>query len=189
MKEKIQEVFCMKKSKLLLVSLFMMIAVALSACTSGSEESKQSDADTAEKTTGEDTEQSDEQTNQDDGQMTEETGAGMQLLAHDEVGNYLADSEGMTLYYFKKDEEGVSNCKGECLQKWPAFYTEDLTIPDGFDKSDFGTITREDTSEKQVTYKGYSLYYFFKDKAKGDVKGQGAKDVWYIVNSETTFKE
>ncbi len=162
------------------MSLFLVIVFTLSACSSGSE----SDTKDAGETTGE----KNEQNAQSDGDKAQETGTSLQLLENGDVGKYLADAEGMTLYYFKKDEEGVSNCKGECLEKWPAFYDENLTTPEGFDKSDFGTITREDTGEKQTTYKGYPLYYFFKDEAKGDVKGQGAKEVWYIVNSETTFK-
>ena len=46
--------------------------------------------------------------------------------------------------------------------------------------ADFGTITRED-GQKQTTYKGMPLYYFAGDKAAGEVKGQGVKDVWYVA--------
>ncbi|PUB10111.1 secreted repeat protein with Y-X4-D motif [Paenisporosarcina sp. OV554] len=95
----------------------------------------------------------------------------------------------MALYYFTKDEPNTTNCSGECLENWPAFYAENLEAPEGFIKDDFGTITREDTGEKQTTYKGYPLYYFVKDEASGDVNGQGVKDVWFIVNSETTFAQ
>lgn len=112
----------------------------------------------------------------------------LQLLENEKVGKYLADSNGMALYYFKNDTSEKSNCSGECLKNWPAFTAEKFEVPSGFDKDDFGTITREDTGEEQVTYKGYPLYYFANDKAKGDVNGQGVKDVWYIVNSETTFQ-
>lgn len=111
----------------------------------------------------------------------------LQLLKNDKVGEYLADSQGKTLYYFKKDEAGKSNCSGDCLATWPAFTQEDFAVPEGFDKKDFGTITRADNSEKQVTYKGFPLYYFAKDQQKGDVNGQGVKDVWFIVNSKTEF--
>lgn len=112
----------------------------------------------------------------------------LQLLKNDKVGDYLADSEGKTLYYFTKDEAGKSNCSGECIATWPAFTQEDFAVPAGFDEKDFGTITRADDGKKQVTYKGYPLYYFAKDQQKGDVNGQGVKDVWYIVNSKTEFK-
>ncbi|MGE7921289.1 COG4315 family predicted lipoprotein [Viridibacillus sp. NPDC093762] len=111
----------------------------------------------------------------------------LQLLKNDKDGEYLADSQGKTLYYFKKDEIGKSNCSGDCLATWPAFTQGDFAVPEGFDKKDFGTFTRADNGKKQVTYKGFPLYYFAKDQQKGDVNGQGIKDVWFIVNSKTEF--
>ncbi|MDM5224855.1 hypothetical protein QUF73_01385 [Cytobacillus sp. NJ13] len=113
----------------------------------------------------------------------------LQLMENEKIGKYLTDAEGMALYYFAKDQPNTSNCSGDCLENWPAFYSEDLAVPEGFNKEDFGTITRADTGEKQTTYKGYPLYYFIKDGASGDVKGQGVKDVWFIVNSETKFTQ
>ncbi|MBS4178483.1 COG4315 family predicted lipoprotein [Lederbergia citrea] len=113
--------------------------------------------------------------------------ASLQVLESEKTGDYLADSKGMTLYYFKKDESGKSNCAGECLDNWPPFTEKDFNVPSGFDKKDFNTIKREDTGEEQVTYNGYPLYYFVNDKQKGDVNGEGVKDVWYIVNDETAF--
>lgn len=112
----------------------------------------------------------------------------LKLLENREVGKYLADSKGMTLYYFKKDESGKSNCAGECLDNWPPYMEKDFDVPEGFKKSDFGKIIREDTNSEQVTYKGYPLYYFVNDKQEGDVNGEGVKDIWYIVNSETAFQ-
>lgn len=161
--------------------LFFLSIVAtillLSACGSGSDEESKDENSDAEPAAA--TEDTNDETNSD----------ALQLLENDNAGKYLADSEGMALYYFTKDEEGKSNCSGKCLENWPAFTAQNFDVPEGFNKDDFGTITREDTDEEQVTYKGYPLYYFVKDKAKGDVNGQGVKDVWYIVNSETTFDQ
>ncbi|MGE7766900.1 hypothetical protein [Peribacillus sp. NPDC096540] len=36
------------------------------------------------------------------------------MLRSDKVGKYLADQEGITLYYFTKDDSSVSNCNGQC---------------------------------------------------------------------------
>ncbi|WHY77038.1 beta-propeller fold lactonase family protein [Neobacillus sp. WH10] len=105
----------------------------------------------------------------------------LQVLKSDEVGKYLADQEGMTLYYFTKDTPGISNCLGKCLEIWPPFYAENIKASEGFHKKDFGTITRED-GQKQTTYKGYPLYYFIKDQQPGDTKGQGVNNIWYIIN-------
>ncbi|QDS33974.1 hypothetical protein [Brevibacillus brevis] len=134
------------------------------------------------------------ETVQPDQAQTEETKSeqapadSLQLLENEKAGKYLADPLGRALYYFKKDEAGKSNCSGDCLANWPAFTQEDFAVPEGFDKKDFDTITREDNGKKQVTYKGFPLYYFAKDQQEGDVIGQGVKDVWFLVNSETAFE-
>ena len=120
---------------------------------------------------------------------TEESGQSLMLLENETVGPYLADSEGMTLYYFTNDEANTSNCSGDCLVNWPAFTAQDFEVPEGFDEKDFGTITREDNGEEQVTFKGYPLYYFINDEQQGDVNGEGLNNAWYIVNNETTFPE
>lgn len=118
---------------------------------------------------------------------SEPTGPTLQVLSNDNTGEYLADDEGKTLYYFKKDAEGKSNCTDDCLANWPLVKASDYGVPDGYDKADFDSITREDNGEEQLTYKGYPLYYFVKDEAQGDVNGEGAKEVWYIVNNKTKF--
>lgn len=134
------------------------------------------------------------ETDQPDQAQTEQTKSeqvpadSLQLLENETAGEYLADPQERALYYFKKDEAGKSNCSGDCLANWPAFTQEDFAVPEGFDKKDFDTITREDNGEKQVTYKGFPLYYFAKDQQEGDVNGQGVKDVWFVVNSETEFE-
>jgi predicted lipoprotein with Yx(FWY)xxD motif len=108
----------------------------------------------------------------------------LQVLKSDKVGKYLADSQGMTLYYFKKDEPGVSNCKDKCSEIWPPFYAENIKTSKGFKERDFGTITRED-GQKQTTYKGHPLYYFSNDQKVGDINGQGVKNVWFVVNKNS----
>ncbi|MCO6042090.1 hypothetical protein [Thermococcus alcaliphilus] len=102
------------------------------------------------------------------------------IAYQDSVGTYLVDDMGMTLYYFVKDNANMSVCYGDCAQKWPAFYRENPVAPSVI-AGDFGEITRED-GMKQTTFRGYPLYYFFMDKKRGDLKGQGVKDVWFVVN-------
>jgi predicted lipoprotein with Yx(FWY)xxD motif len=173
----------MKKAFFLLI--ISIVIVALTACggqsgstNSGSSYSQASNGKVNKKSQGGSETSGEEMTT-------------IQLLENDSVGNYLADGKGMTLYYYTKDEPGESYCKGGCLQSWPAFYggVKNLKVPTGFDKVDFGTITREDTGKKQITYKGFPLYYYIPDQQKGDVNGQGVGGVWYIVNSKTIFKK
>jgi predicted lipoprotein with Yx(FWY)xxD motif len=97
------------------------------------------------------------------------------------LGNFLVDGNGNTLYYFTKDSVGHSACNGNCLQNWPAFAPTSLVVPSALNPADFSTITRADGA-KQLAFKGYPLYYFANDRARGDVAGQGIGQVWYVVD-------
>ncbi|HUX50359.1 MAG TPA: hypothetical protein VMW73_06145 [Spirochaetia bacterium] len=97
------------------------------------------------------------------------------------LGNYLTDSNGMALYYFTKDSPNTSVCEGKCLQLWPAFYSANLVVPASLNASDFGTITRADGTP-QTTYKGYPLYYWVKDTARGQTTGQNVGHIWFVVD-------
>jgi len=103
----------------------------------------------------------------------------VKVAKDDKLGSYLTDAKGMTLYTFKKDSTGKSACAGECVAKWPLYYREKVGV-DPKMAADFGTITRDD-GQKQTTYKGLPLYYFAGDKAAGETKGQGVKDVWFVA--------
>lgn len=97
-----------------------------------------------------------------------------------ELGSYLVDEKGNTLYYFTKDAPGVSITKGQVAVNWPSFYTANIKVPAELDMKDFGTITREDGT-KQTTFRDWPLYYFIKDMAPGDTKGQKVNDVWFVI--------
>ena len=99
------------------------------------------------------------------------------------IGKYFTDTEGNTLYWFKKDSPGQSACSGACAANWPVYYREKVAPPAGIDLKDFGTITRED-GKKQTTFRGYPLYYFVKDKTPGDTTGQGVINAWSVVDPD-----
>jgi predicted lipoprotein with Yx(FWY)xxD motif len=98
------------------------------------------------------------------------------------LGNVLTDKDGRTLYLFTKDTPGNSTCYDTCATAWPAVTVDDLPVASGVDSSILGTTARKDGS-MQVTVKGMPLYRFASDAAAGDVKGQGNKGVWFVVNS------
>jgi predicted lipoprotein with Yx(FWY)xxD motif len=103
-------------------------------------------------------------------------------IAHKEgVGSYLTDAEGNTLYWFKKDSPNQSVCAGPCVEKWPIYYREKVASPEGISDSDFATINRSD-GKPQTTFRGYPLYYWFKDAKPGDTSGQGVGNVWYVID-------
>jgi predicted lipoprotein with Yx(FWY)xxD motif len=100
------------------------------------------------------------------------------------IGKYFTDTEGKTLYWFKKDSPGKSTCSGACLEKWPIYYRETVAAPKGIKAADFGTITRED-GKKQTTFRGYPIYYWAGDKKAGETNGQGVNNVWNVINPDT----
>src|SRR5215211_692493 len=100
---------------------------------------------------------------------------------NEELGPYLSDEAGMTLYLFTKDTTpGESTCYDQCAENWPPFTADEpLTLP-GDVEGTLTTITRDDGST-QVAYNDIPLYYFAEDQAPGDVLGQGVGDVWFVV--------
>jgi len=107
-----------------------------------------------------------------------------------EYGAHLTDAKGKPLYMFTADKQGkagdkaVSNCHDQCAQAWPPLVTNGEPVAgDRADKSLLGTIQRKDGSV-QVTYNGWPLYPFVKDRKPGEIAGQdvhGFGGEWYLV--------
>lgn len=111
-----------------------------------------------------------------------DSGAQRIEVADTSVGDVLVDKDGKTLYMFTKDVKGrKSVCAADCLAAWPPLGR--ASAGDGTDSSLVGTIKRGDGST-QATYDGWPLYYYVKDKARGDVTGQGVGAVWYAVGPD-----
>ena len=92
-------------------------------------------------------------------------------------GMVLADSRGMTLYYFDRDDSGnKSNCDGKCTEKWIPLTASDDAKPLG----DFTVIIRSDHS-KMWAYRYRPLYTSATDKAPGDANGADATTLWHIA--------
>lgn len=104
-------------------------------------------------------------------------------VASSSAGQIVVDSKGMSLYFLTKDvkDSGTSACTAACLDAWPIFTTTaDAPTVDGVTGT-VGTIASPD-GKKHVTLNGMPLYYYAKDKAPGDVTGQGVGGVWYLVS-------
>lgn len=101
-----------------------------------------------------------------------------------DLGQILTDADGNTVYLFEKDENGMSNCSGECAAQWPPVTTSGSPkVGAGADQSLIGTVKRDDGSE-QVTYDGHPLYRYVGDTQPGDTNGNelelyGAE--WYAM--------
>jgi len=101
---------------------------------------------------------------------------------NDSLGSFLVDDKGMTLYLFTKDTPNTSNCYDKCATAWPPLLTTDAPAAgEGVDASMLGTTNRTDGTV-QVTYNGWPLYYYEKDKAPGDVVGQDVGNVWFVIS-------
>ena len=95
------------------------------------------------------------------------------------LGDVMTTPEGLSLYTFAKDTQGVSNCYGGCAEKWPPF----LVSTDTTAKADLSVITRTN-GDKQWAYKGMPLYTWVKDQKPGDINGHGIKNIWFIARAD-----
>jgi len=107
----------------------------------------------------------------------------VRILETDTHGKVLTDADGNSLYFFSWDSKGLSECEGECIDAWPVFYSDNLSLDSGLDMADFGLTTRTDGS-MQTTYKGWPLYYFINDTAPNQINGDGANDVWFVAKPD-----
>jgi predicted lipoprotein with Yx(FWY)xxD motif len=104
------------------------------------------------------------------------------MVAQSKAGQIVVDGKGMSVYYYTKDtkDSGTSACTGGCLTAWPpVLTTSDTPAVEGVTGT-VGTITTPD-GKKQLTINGMPVYYYEKDKAPGDITGQGVGGVWYLV--------
>lgn len=101
-------------------------------------------------------------------------------LSDSSLGKILTDADGKTLYFFSNDIAGGSQCTGGCLANWPIYNKANATVSADLVASDFATITRTDGS-LQTTYKGWPLYYYVNDAAKGDIKGENVGKIWFAA--------
>jgi len=81
----------------------------------------------------------------------------------DGATSYFVDGNGRTLYRFNNDTHNTntfSNGTASHDAIWPIFYSAlaDLSLPSSLSKADFAEITV--LGQKQLTYKGWPLYYF-----------------------------
>ncbi|MEM9834638.1 MAG: hypothetical protein AAF944_28695 [Bacteroidota bacterium] len=108
------------------------------------------------------------------------------LATDSNLGSYLVNQDGRTLYFFTRDVDGNSACEGGCLDAWPIYHQASFEVGSGLDQSDFGTITRAD-GERQTTYKGWPLYYYTPDTGPNQINGEGVGGVWFVAKPDYTL--
>ncbi|MEV8504224.1 hypothetical protein AB0368_05235 [Actinoplanes sp. NPDC051475] len=104
-----------------------------------------------------------------------------------QIGTYVTDGAGRTLYRFDKDDNKPpkATCNGDCAKAWPPLLIKSpgKIFPKGIDPKILGYVERAD-GHCQVTINGWPVYYFAKDEKPGDILGQGVNGTWFAVNPE-----
>lgn len=80
---------------------------------------------------------------------------------------YFTDEKGLTLYGFKRDSFNINKYTKSDFSNnptWPLYETDKIVTPSTLDKTQFGSTTV--FGKKQLTYKGWPLYYFGPDSSK-----------------------
>lgn len=103
------------------------------------------------------------------------------------LGPIIVDDKGMSLYMYTPDAYNVSVCEGGCLAAWPPVMLkagetlDNVKLEGGLRRSQLGVAMRFDGS-RHVTYAGWPLYYWIRDRAAGDVTGQWVGSVWFVLS-------
>jgi predicted lipoprotein with Yx(FWY)xxD motif len=108
--------------------------------------------------------------------LAEEEDYGHLKMVQTPGGQVLTTPEGMTVYTYEKDGDGVSNCNGECAKKWPPVLAKPGDKPKGkltIIKRADGTLQWADEEEP--------LYTYVEDKKPGDIKGDNIGGVWHAA--------
>lgn len=108
-----------------------------------------------------------------------EPGGKLAVRETPDLGQFVTDGKGFTLYRFDKDsaKPPASRCDGDCAKAWPPVPAGEVSVSVGVDAGALGEVARSDGS-KQLTLGGWPVYRYAKDTAPGDAKGQGVGGTW-----------
>ncbi|MCZ4245869.1 hypothetical protein [Pedobacter punctiformis] len=99
--------------------------------------------------------------------------------------NYFTDAQGRTLYAYGPDKSNKNTYTKPDLSNnsiWPVYEAELKELPSVITKDQISVI--DVFGKKQMTYKGWPLYYFGSDTKRGDNKGitvGGIGTVWPVL--------
>lgn len=94
-------------------------------------------------------------------------------------GRYLATTDGRTLYILTNDRQNTSRCYASCTAAWPPLLADgdEPLVGAGLDPNLVGLINRADGAV-QVTYAGWPLYHYARDRQAGQTRGHEVQDRW-----------
>lgn len=100
------------------------------------------------------------------------------VMASGKTVTALADTSGMTLYYFTPDNATTATCTGACAANWPPLKAGASVTGAGLSAP---LTTVNSANGAQVAYNGHPLYHFAGDKSSSDAKGDGILGKWYVA--------
>lgn len=96
-----------------------------------------------------------------------------------EIGEYLVDGDGFTLYLFALDDGTTTACIEECIDVWPPVVAAEPVAGDGIDAGALSTATGIEPDH--VTYHGHLLYLYVGDPEPGAINGTDIAE-WYAID-------
>jgi len=93
-------------------------------------------------------------------------------------GTYLVDGNGRAVYVLEgqRNHVGMDRCSGQCLAVWPPLHSAAPTAGGAVDPARLSTMTMH--GAPHVTYAGWPLYYYTRDREPADTTGQHVTDAW-----------
>ncbi len=109
-------------------------------------------------------------------------GPTVKISNNNEVGDYLSDAAGKTLYVSALDTPYVngSACGDDCAKVWPPFFMGKVEPGEGLAQRLFSSFKRAD-GKMQTMFRGYPLYYYANDKAPLDITGDAKDRSWFLA--------
>jgi predicted lipoprotein with Yx(FWY)xxD motif len=101
------------------------------------------------------------------------------------LGKYVTDASGRSLYVFMKDTKNTSTCVDACAAAWPPLGASTGASTDPSVKPAMVSVITRSDNKNQTTYNGMPVYYYEDDKKPGDIEGQGKNEfggLWYVVS-------
>lgn len=85
---------------------------------------------------------------------------------------YLTDDKGRTLYAFVSDKHNKNIYTNEVIKNdfWPVYEGEIKSLPSAINKDLVAIVDVKILGKKQMTFKGWPLYYYYKDLQRGHNK-------------------
>ncbi|WP_433286324.1 peptidase inhibitor family I36 protein [Pseudonocardia sp. CA-142604] len=109
----------------------------------------------------------------------------LQAVNNPQIGVYVTDSAGMTLYRSAADSTNPpqSTCDSNCAATFPPLVVGPSAkiYTAGVNASSVGYVQRSDGTY-QVTINGSPMYYYWQDQQPGQINGQGVANNWSTVS-------